>query len=259
MRFSVLTPTYYNEKFDTLDAIAEHIYSDSRMALRFHIFEKLVLPSLVAQSDDDFDLIILSGQAMPDKHKKRLSDLIAPHKNMRVDFVDTEDHYKLLKKAYASVPLKGAQQRLMFRLDDDDAVGIMFVERLKVIAEGLTNLMGDKVPQVIAFNRGFHVRIYADGENDVFDTCERTPLSTGMALLAPVEYRNNPYRYNHRNSGQHFNTYSDIEHPMYIRTIHGDNKSNPAQIGLSKKLKPERIERQLRKFFGVDTAFLKDL
>jgi hypothetical protein len=259
MRFSVLTPTYYNEKFATLADTAEHIYSDSRMALRFHIFEKLVLPSLVAQSDPDFKLIILSGQAMPDRHKERLSDLIEPHSNMRVDFVDTEDHYKLLKKAYNSVPLGDAQQRLMFRLDDDDAVGIMFIERLKAIAEGLTELMGDKVPQIIAFNRGFHVEIDPDGDNDVFDTCERSPLSTGMALLAPAEYPNNPYRYNHRKSAQHFNTYSDIEHPMYIRTIHSDNKSNPAQMGISKRLKPERIERQLRKFFGVDTAFLKDL
>ncbi|MEP4309396.1 MAG: glycosyltransferase, partial [Lentilitoribacter sp.] len=217
MRFSVLTPTYYNEKFDSLEKIAAHIYSDSRMALRFHIFEKLVLPSLAKQSDPDFNLVILSGQAMPEKHKKRLNDLIAPYTNMRVDYVDTEDHYQLLKKGFQSVPLEGATQRLMFRLDDDDAVGIMFIERLKVIAEGLTNLMGDKVPQVIAFNRGFHVRIEPEGENEVFDTCERFPLSTGMALLAPAEYPNNPYRYNHRNSGQHFNTYSDIEHPMYIR------------------------------------------
>lgn len=255
----MLTPTYYNERFDTLEDIAAHIYSDARMALRFHIFEQLVLPSLVNQSDPDFDLVILSGVSMPERHKKRLRDLIEPHSNIHLNFVETEDHYQLLKKAFHSIPLGFVTHRLMFRLDDDDAVGIMFIERLKAIAEGLLGLMGPKVPQVIAFNRGFHVRVDPDGENEVFDTCERSPLSTGMALLAPADYPNNPYRYNHRNSAQHFNTYSDIATPMYIRTIHGDNKSTPAQMGISHKMSLRKIERQLHRYFGLDLADLKDL
>ena len=41
LRFSVLTPTYYSERFDTLEKIAEHIFSPERMALRFHLFENL--------------------------------------------------------------------------------------------------------------------------------------------------------------------------------------------------------------------------
>ena len=259
MRFSVLTPTYYSERFDSLEEIAAHIYSDARMKLRFHIFENLVLPSLVNQSDPDFDLVILSGEAMPDKHKNHLLALVEPHANLHVQFVDTENHYQLLKSGFNSIPLDGAENRLMFRLDDDDALGLKYIERLKAIAEGLMGMMGPDVAQVIAFNRGFHVRIDDEGENEVFDTCERAPLSVGMALLAPKESPINPYRYNHRYSAQHFNTYSDIAVPMYIRTIHGDNKSNPAQMGLSHKLPMKRIIRQLKRNFATDLDALMEL
>ena len=76
MRFSVLSPTYFSERFENLAMTAAHIYSAERMALRFHIFEHLVLPSLLAQTDPDFHLVILSGEAMPDEYKASLAELL---------------------------------------------------------------------------------------------------------------------------------------------------------------------------------------
>jgi hypothetical protein len=111
---------------------------------------------------------------------------------------------------------------------------------------------------VIACNRGFYVRAQ-EGENEIFDACERAPLSTGTVLSAPVGYPRNPYRYNHRALAQHYNTFSDISVPGFIRTIHGDNKSNPTQMGLTHKMKPEKIAKQIRSHFGVDIDTLKTL
>ncbi len=259
MRFSVLTPTYYSERFDSLDAIAEHIFSPERMTLRFHLFEKLVLPSLLRQSDDGFDLVILTAERLPAEYMERLQTLLAPAPHIHLRAVGAERHYQLLKGGFNSVDPGEASHRILFRLDDDDAMDINYIRRLKWICRNLLKMHPLTESYAIAFNRGFYVRREADVANEVFDAVERAPLSTGTALLAPVGYHRNPYRYNHRALPQHYNTYSDISVPAYIRTIHGDNKSTPTQMGITHKLKPERIDAELQKGFGVTLAEMQAL
>ena len=258
VRFSVLTTTYYTERFDTVDAIAEHLFSPARMALRFDLFEKLCLPSLARQTDQDFECVVITSSQMPAEYLGRLADLLEPLPNFHCFPVDVGAHYGLLRTAYDLVPVDGCSHRILFRLDDDDAVDLEFVARNKRIAAALLDLQGPKDPTIIACNKGFYVR-WQDGENEVFDARERAPLSTGAALLAPTDFRDNPYRFNHRAFPQHFNTYSSISVPGFIRTIHGDNKSNPSQLGKTHTLPPERTRRQLRRHFGVSIDMLKGL
>ena len=258
LRFSVLTPTYYSERFKTLEDTAAHLFAPERMALRFRLFEELCLPSLVRQSDPDFDMVVLTAETMPEQYLERLLDLIEPLPNIHCLPVGTENHYKLLQKGYNAIPKDGCTHRILFRLDDDDALDKDFVKRTKRIANGLMKLNGPRTPFIIAYNRGFYVRSTGD-TSEVFDACERAPLSTGTTLVAPAGHSANPYRYNHRKLAQHFNTYSDITVPAFIRTIHGDNKSNPAQMGLTHKLKEAEIDTLLQTHFDTSLDRLKAL
>lgn len=259
LRFSVLTPTYYSERFDTLEETAAHLFSPERMALRFGLFENLTLPSLMAQTDTGFDLVVLTAQDMPQEYMDRLQSLVAdlPHVHLRA--VGTDKHYQLIKEGYDSIPKEDATHRVLFRLDDDDAVDLNYIRRLRRTATALHGVRPASVPQIISFNRGFYVRINPEGENEIFDAVERSPLSTGTALLAPVSYARNPYRYNHRQLAQHYTAYSDIGTPGFIRTIHGDNKSNVTQMGLTRQMKPATMRRQLEAHFGLDLSDLKAL
>lgn len=258
LRFSVLTPTYYSERFKTLEETAAHIFSTERMELRFRLFENLCLPSLVRQSDQGFDCVVLTAESMPSIHLDRLKGLLDPIPNIHLRTVGTDKHYQLLKAGYNSLETPDCTHRILFRLDDDDAVDLDFVKRAKHLAQGMLELQDTGAPFVMAFNRGFYVRCI-EGENEVFDACERAPLSTGTALVAPVDYPRNPYRYNHRALAQHYTTVSDISVPGFIRTIHGDNKSSPTQMGLTHKMKPPRLRRSLQRYFGVDLDMLKTL
>jgi hypothetical protein len=258
MRFSVLTPTYYSERFDGLDEIAAHLFSPDRMALRFHLLETLALPLLRAQSDADFDLVLLTADSLPAEYMDRLYQAVSDMPNVHLRAVGPDRHYQLIKEAYDSIDIGDATHRLMFRLDDDDAVDLGYIDRLRRTGLALWQLQPPDVPQVISFNRGVYVRMQA-GENEVFDACERAPLSTGTALLAPVDYPRNPYRYNHRQLPQYYNTYSDITTPAFIRTIHGDNKSTPTQMGVTHSLGARVLGRQLRKHFGVTLRDLRAL
>lgn len=258
LRFSILTPTYYTELFGSLEKTAEHLFSPERMELRFHLFEKLCLPSLVRQSDQDFEMLVLTAESMPEQYLERLLDLLEPLPNFHCQLVGTDNHYRLLQDGYNSIPKEDYTHRALFRLDDDDALDINFVRRTKRLAKGMLGLQTTRQPFVIAYNRGFYVRT-TGGEPEIFDACERAPLSTGTTVVAPVHSGINPYRYNHRNYPQHFNTYTDISVPTFIRTVHGDNKSNPAQIGLTHKMTPDDIAQDLEKHFQVTLDDLREL
>ncbi|HBS49945.1 MAG TPA: hypothetical protein DEA05_07600 [Rhodobacteraceae bacterium] len=258
LRFSVLTPTYYSEKFGTLEKIAEHIFSPERMELRFRLFEALCLPSLTRQSDDNFDCVILTAESMPAPYLEHLQGLLAPYPNLHLRPVGTDTHYQLLKQGYNSVPVQGATHRALFRLDDDDCVDLDFIARTRRLAQGLMALQGYETPFILAHNRGFYVR-FQEGENEIFDACERAPLSAGTTLVAPADYPANPYRFNHRALAQHYNTFSDISVPAFVRTIHGDNKSNPTQMGLTHKLRPRVVEKQIKAHFGLSPKLLRSL
>ncbi|MFT7595465.1 MAG: hypothetical protein ACI8R4_002794 [Paracoccaceae bacterium] len=251
LRFSVLTPTYYAERFDSLEKTAAHLFSPERMELRFRLFEQLCLPSLTRQSDPDFDAVVLTAESMPTIYMDRLRALLDPLPNIHCTPVGTDKHYQLLRSGYNSVPTETATHRVMFRLDDDDAVDNDFVARTKMIADAMLRMQGPDTPFIIAYNRGFYVRGTPDG-NEVFDACEHAPLSTGTTLVAPLDHAANPYRFNHRKIAQHYNTFSDISVPGFIRTIHGDNKSNPKQMGLTHKMKPRDIDKKLRLHFDTD-------
>ncbi len=258
LRFSVLSPTYYSERFTTLEETAAHLFSPERLELRFRIFETLCLPSLMRQSDMDFTLVVLTAKMMPEAYLTRLLDLIEPLPNVICRPVGTGIHYRLLKRAYAAVPLEDATHKILFRLDDDDAVDIDFVRRCKHLAQGMVPLQGADTPFILANNRGFYAH-KSDAGIEVYDACEMAPLSTGTALVAPVAHGANPYRYNHRKFAQHFNTLSDISVPSFVRTIHGDNKSDPTQMGLIRKWGNDRIEAELKQHFDLSVNALQDL
>ena len=259
LRFSVLTPTYYSKHYDTLEKTAAHLFSPERMALRFRIFEQLCLPSLVRQTDQGFDAVVLTAETLPAAYLDRLTSLLAPYPNLHVLQVGTENHYQLLKGGYDSVDAGDATHRILFRLDDDDALDMEFVARTKRLAHGLMAVQTDPdSPFIIAYHRGYYIKS-TDGENEVFDACERAALSAGTTLVAPVGHGHNPYRFNHRRLAQHFNTYSDISVPGFLRTIHGDNKSNPTLMGLTHKMKPAKIDAELQAHFGVSLETLKAL
>ena len=168
LRFSVLTPTYYSERFKTLEETAAHLFSPERMALRFHLFENLCLPSLAKQTDPDFTAIVMTAESMPEVYLERLDTLLRALPNIRLRPVGTGNHYPMLRAAYNSVDCTGCSHRVMFRLDDDDALDRDFIARTKKLAGGLLTLHETPPPTIIAYNRGFYVR-RAEGGNEVFD------------------------------------------------------------------------------------------
>ncbi len=258
IRFSVLTPDYYAGRFPDQADAAAHLYSPDRMELRFRLFEKLCLPSLARQSDQDFQFVVLTSDQMPRDCLWRLEDLLSPLSNSRLMVAAPDVHYQLLKGAYNLVPEEDETHFIRFRLDDDDAVDMDFVTRTKAIAKTMIPMQGGNTPFILANNRGFYLKGRGE-EAEIFDTCERAPLSVGTSLVAPKGHPMNPYRFNHRKFPQHFNTFSDISAPYFLRSIHGDNKSDPTLMGQTRTWRKKVLQRNLKRHFGVTMDELRNI
>lgn len=257
VRFSVLSPTFYTQRFETLEQTAAYLFAPERMELRFRLFETLCLPSLVDQSDSDFDLVVLTSRNMPTPYLSRLRQLLQPYPHIHLHPLIPAAHFRLIRRGYSSVPDTGFTHRAQFRLDDDDCLDLRFIERLRKTALGLIPLQTDDAPFALCGNRGFYACKSETGV-EVYDTCEHAPLSTGTTLVGPIGASLNPHRYNHRRFAQHYNTYSDISVPSFVRTIHGDNKSSTTHMGLTRRWPQERIEASLRQHFGLTPEYLRE-
>lgn len=227
------------------------LFEPARLERRFHLFRSLCLPSLLAQRDGDFTCIFLIGEAMPKSARQHLADLVAPLKDARIHAEPPRHHYPVQKAAFGTVPQTGFSHRTTFRLDDDDAVDLDYIARLKRVSTNLRPFCSDETPVAIAFNRGFYVSLSPEG-NEVFDAVERAPLSVGTALMTPAGHPDNIYARNHRFLPQFFDTFSDAATPSYIRAIHRDNDSNPTIMGRTKEMSEDQIARVLNAQFAVD-------
>ncbi|MEM6324777.1 MAG: glycosyltransferase [Pseudomonadota bacterium] len=256
IRFSYATTGDFYPGFDDVAAMEAFLFDPSRLARRFALFEAVCLPSLLGQSERDFKTVFLVGAHMPTNWRQKLDILCREIPGATVIAAPPQPHYAGIKAAFETIPTEGFTHRTTVRLDDDDAVDNDFIARLKSLAPKAA-LIGDPTrPTAIAHNRGFFLERRED-KTVVFPTIERTPLSVGAALIAPVAYRENIYLVDHRQLPQNFTTYCDTEHYAYIRTVHRDNKSNAHRTGTKMQMPNREIDAILRAQFGRKLGFFR--
>ncbi len=259
IRFSFAATGDFYPGFASADEMEAFLFERTRLARRFAWFQHLCLPSLARQTDGDWTVILLVGAGMPARWKDRLRRMVAPLPQIAIAERPPGPHYRTIREAFDQVPQSEAAHRVTFRLDDDDAVAATYIATLRQMALHALATPGLKGPVAVAFNRGFYLERGPDCTTEIYGNVERTPLSVGTALAAPAGHNGNIYQHNHRHIAQHVTTLSDSERPMYIRTVHRDNKSNPHRTGDKVEMTGAARDAQLRAAFGVTAADLAAL
>lgn len=138
---------------------AERLYDDARMALRFHLFENFLLPSLQAQKDPNFILIVLTSDIMPAKHLKRLRTLCDSDERLLLLVSDQTTVHKALMPEITRLNSGLSRPLVQFRIDDDDCLSVTYVQELR---RYMTRL-GDVMPLAYSRSTGLVVTCY-DGD-----------------------------------------------------------------------------------------------
>ena len=245
VRFSYPARGGFAREFGSDEEARAFLFDPERLSRRLALWEAMCLPSLAGQTDRDFTLLVLIGQRLPGEVRERLAENLSQLADGRIVAMGPKAHYNALKAAFAEVEDRGESHRITFRLDDDDALALDYVAHLRRAARRVLRVSGWDRPVVLGFNRGLYVDL---NEGRMFDAAERTPLSVGTAMAAPADHPDNVYARNHRLLPEFYDTWQEATTPMWIRSIHGDNDSDPHVAGRTGMLDEAGIDAALGRF-----------
>lgn len=236
------------------DGLQKMLYDPARMAVRFAYLETLVLPSLAAQTDGDFTCVILAGATLPDQWKDRLRALTDRFPFVQPVFLERMGPLPAAKRAFRRSVDESATHVTGFRLDDDDALAVDYIEKTRDRADRLIAGGFAETPICVAFTRGLYWDLHAP-QQPFHRFREAYAPSLACAMITAPDMPTCVYRYNHRRIASFIPTYLEPGgNEMFVRTQHGTNDSGRSVPPHAEAIDASEGARVLRKRFGLDPA-----
>ncbi|MEM7061357.1 MAG: putative rhamnosyl transferase, partial [Pseudomonadota bacterium] len=236
------------------NAIADRIsylYAPERLSERFRLFETVSLPGLRAQTDQDFTLLIAIGDSLPKLHVDRLHDLTHGMPQVRIVARGPQRHRAVMKDLLNAARLSPDQPCIQFRHDDDDAVSLDFVERLRQTASDSSGLLRSNRTVALDFNRGYVAEFGSDGVSAAEQV--RPLCAVALAMHVAPKCNQTIMNFAHHKMGQFMPVISQTDEPMWVRSHNAYNDSrqkNAKQVPVA-PLTPDQ-ERDFAIRFAID-------
>ena len=154
-RFSYPAIGGFQVAHETIEDRRQYLYQAARLEERFRLFETTTLPCFREQTDPDFELIILTGTCLPDTYLNRLKETVSGVQQIRIVQKDPGPHKEVTRAVLNAARRSAENPCIQFRHDDDDAVSVDFVERLRNVVNNNPGLMHRYESVGIDFNSGF--------------------------------------------------------------------------------------------------------
>ncbi|WP_299723105.1 putative rhamnosyl transferase [uncultured Tateyamaria sp.] len=251
-RFSYPAVGGFQVDFEDFAEKLAYLYAPTRMEERFATFETITLPPLRAQSDSDFTLVVVIGDSLPAPYRTRLEALLADMPQAVIQSHPPAQHRPIMKQIINSVRVDSDTPCLQFRMDDDDAVAIDFVARLRQVAGDVADLAARDNLLAIDFNRGFIVRPGADGIAAV-ETA--VPYQTAaLAMMVAPGSRQTIMNFAHHKLAEKMTTVTVTDSIMMLRghNDYNDSRQGPSARPHKLTLMDEAGEVLLRERFAID-------
>jgi hypothetical protein len=232
---------------------ADVLYAVPRMLRRFAYFENICLPSLAAQTDPDFRLVTLIGDTMPFRWRKRLKELAEQYPFLEVCTLEAAGPLHSTRRAYRRGWDGRAGFITGFRIDDDDAVAVDYIEKTRRIADQLLTMgwADADTPVAICFHRGIYWDMSRDEADQFWDFTEKEPLGLASAIITTPDSMANIYRWNHRRLASQVRCWIDPNEVMFVRTLHGHNDSGRSIPNGAFAMPASQAHRLFRERFGL--------
>lgn len=128
-RFSILDPDFRGFRLSSdYDArrYGQLLFDRRRLDHKFDTFKQITLPSVTAQSHTNWKWIIYTSDLLPPEYAAKLNECVAPYPGIGVRAVRSFAEFFKRSQSYDY-----GDSFATVRLDDDDGVGPVFVERLQ--------------------------------------------------------------------------------------------------------------------------------
>jgi hypothetical protein len=234
-----------------------YLYQPERMEERLRLFETVALPGLKAQTDPDFTLIIVTGTSLPPQFRTRLDALVAGIPQVRIKAEEPAPMREVMKLTYLEARSNPEEPCLQFRHDDDDAVAIDFVERLKQAAWDCCGMLEKVRYAGIDFSRGYTARFGPEGicASETY----RPWLGVAMGMYAGPGESFSIMNVAHHKMTQHMPGITFSDSPMWVRSHNGFNDSRSKNPSGDPNLQPAsgKLEGRFARRFGIDADLIR--
>lgn len=256
-RFSYPALGGFQVQHESPEARAAYLYDPARMAARFATFETMTLASLRGQSDPDFTYVIVTGDAMPQPYKDRLTELTEDMPQVVLQSHPPGPHRDVMKAAINAVREPAADPCLQFRLDDDDAVGTGFVRQLRKTAERAYPLMHRTDKLAIDFTQG---HIAQPGPHGISAApVQRQYWSPALAVMLSAQTDLSVMNFSHHRIWQRMTTVTQTGTDMMLRgySDHNDSRQKPAARDVPLTPLDARGEAHFKATYNVDADMVR--
>lgn len=253
-RFSFPALGGFQIEHETVDERRRYLYNPARLEERFRLFEATTLPCFREQTDEDFEFLIVIGECLPKPANDRLHDLTAGLRQVRIVQRSADQPIRprqVMKAILNAARTNPDEPCLQFRHDDDDAVSVDFVERLRIAAEEGAGLMENNQTVGIDYSSGFLARFGAQGirATEVY----KPMLGVGLGMYVAGGCTHSIMNFTHHRMGRFMPVLSYSDAPMWVRTLNGFNDSKHARNNTDEfpALTPE-LEGEFIARFAID-------
>lgn len=216
-RFSYLGASDTGREVRDLDAAQRLLWNPERMAVRFHLFETITLPSIRHQTDPDFLFAVITSARMPGPYRDRLAALLEGLPNARLILSDKPNITAASREIMAEASNDHRDPSIHFRLDDDDAVAADYVRTLRAAAAGL------EPTTVLTFVRG--VMGFLDGTVARHRPFQKFAIAIGYAILKEARDDRSPFHIQHHRFAKQNRVHYDNSFPAFHYTRHSTNNT----------------------------------
>ena len=162
-RFSYPAIGGFQVEHDSIEERIAYLYGTARLEERFRLLETVALPCLRVQTDQDFSLIIVIGDQFPKEHEKRLEHLIADLPQALIHKEPPRNQREVMKQILNDARINPREPCLQFRYDDDDAVSVDFIAKLRRAVKDCAGLLRENRAVAFDWNRGYIAEFGAEG------------------------------------------------------------------------------------------------
>lgn len=234
----------FQVEHETLRERTAYLYDPVRLEQRFRYFECFTLPCIRAQFDPDFTFLIVIGPDLPAPWRQRLERLVADIPQAVIDARAPGQHRAAMQAAINAVRRDTGKPCLQFRLDDDDAVSVGFVHRLRDAAGQIDGLMRDNRHVAIDFSDGYIARPSASGI--AAQRIHKPFWTAGLAVMFRPDVPLSVMNFSHNRLGRRMPSLQIPDPDMMLRGFSDGNDSRQKPGVEQPELEPLDAEGELR-------------
>lgn len=226
-RFSYPALGGFQIQHDSTEDRIAFLYAEERLEERFRLFETVAIPCMRAQTNEDWEMIIVIGPSLPPHYRDRLHDIVADIPQISIQSHNPRPQREVMKEILNKARKDPSKPCLQFRYDDDDAVAIDFIERLREAATDCASLNAKHPIVGYDWSVGYAAQFSEDGI-----VAKQIQAKQYVAALGVHIRGGSPFtimNFAHTKLDQFMPMVSFSGKPMWIESYNGYNDSAASQ------------------------------